>query len=173
MGWANKLSTNFRGLDTLSKTFIIFYKEHNFCNFLFALLHKHRLLIRVLLKRNQFAPIFKGSKFFPFQADPFSKGRQNNFESATSPESINFPLNVKPNYFPNVISDQGLHWLPLAETSIGSQMYFVLQYLIWVYTVCSDLCICVHVLNSSLAEHAMPCVSKQCRSRSVGFEEAN
>ena len=25
------------------------------------------------------------------------------------------------------------------------------------------------ILNTSLAEHDMPCISKQCRSRSVGF----
>ena len=28
---------------------------------------------------------------------------------------------------------------------------------------------CLKVLNPSLADHNMPCLSKQCRSRSVGF----
>ena len=27
----------------------------------------------------------------------------------------------------------------------------------------------IWILNPSLAEHDMPCLSKQCRSRSVGF----
>ena len=35
--------------------------------------------------------------------------------------------------------------------------------MIWCFTFLSTL------FNPSLAEHDMPCLSKQCRSRSVGF----
>ena len=44
----------------------------------------------VYSKRKEFAP--KGSKFFPFRVEPFSKGRQNNVDRATSPENVLTPL---------------------------------------------------------------------------------
>ena len=42
-------------------------------------------------KRKEFAP--RRSKFFPFRIDPFSEGRQNNFDRVTSPENDSVPLN--------------------------------------------------------------------------------
>ena len=44
-------------------------------------------------KRKEFAS--KGSKFFPFRADPFQRGGKNNFtefDRAVSPEKVSIPL---------------------------------------------------------------------------------
>ena len=42
-------------------------------------------------KRKEFAP--HGSKLFPFRVDPFSEGKQNNFERVVSLESVSISLN--------------------------------------------------------------------------------
>ena len=44
----------------------------------------------VYSRRKEFAPM--GSKFFPSRIDPFSEGRQNNFDKVASPESISLTL---------------------------------------------------------------------------------
>ena len=55
--------------------FFFFTILHNFCDFLFAFLHTKPLLRKgVDPKRKKSA--CKGSKFFPFRIDPFSKRRQ-------------------------------------------------------------------------------------------------
>ena len=54
----------------------IFYKQDNFCNFLFAFLKRG-----LLLKK-------KGSKFFMFRVEPFSEGMQSNSDKAASNESV-------------------------------------------------------------------------------------
>ena len=55
-----------------------FYKVDNFCDFLFAFLHKESLLKRFYSKRKEFAP--GGSKFLLFRVDRFAVGEQNNFD---------------------------------------------------------------------------------------------
>ena len=59
--------------------FLHFNKGDKFCDFQFAFQHIKPLLnLRGLLLKKIFAP--KGSKSFPFRVDPFSDGRQNNFD---------------------------------------------------------------------------------------------
>ena len=70
--------------------FAIFDKADNFCDSLFAFLLAMHVLKGVCFKRKEFAP--KGSKFFPFRVDPFSEGRQSNFDRVVSPESVSIHL---------------------------------------------------------------------------------
>ena len=56
----------------------------------FPFLHTHPFWKSVYSKWKEFAPT--GSKLFPFRVDPFSKGRQNNFDTVTSLESVSIPL---------------------------------------------------------------------------------
>ena len=52
--------------DTLDR-FSDILTGYNICDFFFVFLHNK--------------PFLMGSKFFPFRADPFSEGKQNNFDS--------------------------------------------------------------------------------------------
>ena len=69
-----------------------FDKGDNFCNFLFAFLHTKPFWKGVYSKRSEFAS--KGSKFFPFSEDPFSKGSIKQFDIAF-PECLFISLSVK------------------------------------------------------------------------------
>ena len=70
----------------------IFYKGHNFCNFMFAFLHTKSLLKEVYTKKKTFAS--KGNKFFHFKVDPFSEGRQNNLDRVITPENDSVHLEM-------------------------------------------------------------------------------
>ena len=71
-----------RGLDTLGRLSDIFNKGDNFCDLVCFPVHQSLLQGSILkrkicykgifTKRKEFAP--RGSKFFPFRADPFSEG---------------------------------------------------------------------------------------------------
>ena len=60
----------------------------NFCDYLLALLNTQPFLKRGLHLKDRIAPM--GSKFFPFQVQPSSEGRQNDF---VTPETVSIPLN--------------------------------------------------------------------------------
>ena len=90
-----------KGLNTFGRFSTILYKGDKCHDFRFAFPYSKRKEFAplridtfseggVYSKRKEFAP--KGSKFFPFTADPFSEGRQNNFDGVASPESLSIHL---------------------------------------------------------------------------------
>ena len=73
------LQLSLRGLYTFGKFSTAFTGDTILVTSCFVFLYMKPLLKRVYFKRKEFAP--KGSKFFPFKVDLFSKGKQNNFDS--------------------------------------------------------------------------------------------
>ena len=53
--------------------------------------------------------------------------------------------------------------------TVVNMLKAVCQFRVVIYTQQGSMKIRVHFFNPSLAESDMPCLSKQCRSRSVGF----
>ena len=65
-------------------------REAAFVTLCFTFRHTKPILKCDLFQKEKFAP--KGSKFFPFRADPFSN-RQNNFDTVVVPlKMYSFPL---------------------------------------------------------------------------------
>ena len=78
-----------RGPDTLGKLSAILQGRQLLWLLFCFPAHHSPCWKRVYSKRKEFAPM--GSKFFPFRVDPFSEGRQNNFDRVASPERYQFP----------------------------------------------------------------------------------
>ena len=64
-----------------------FIQGKKLCGFLFAFLYINPLLKRGLLQKERIC------KFFPFRVDPFSEGRQKQFERVVFLEIVSIPLN--------------------------------------------------------------------------------
>ena len=80
------------GLDTLVRFFIFFFftKESTFVTLFLLFCTLWPFWNGVYFKREEFAP--QGSKFFPFNVDPLSEGRQKMLTVAF-PQTVSIPLN--------------------------------------------------------------------------------
>ena len=72
-----------------------------------------------------------------------------------------------PKKLARIVTQKFLKWIKMDSCYVEKNLFFIIQSLY----ISSQLITACHafIINPSLAEHDMPCLSKQCGSRSVGF----